>query len=30
VIRIGAAEYGWFDVSTLREPYRAEGKKTMG
>jgi threonine synthase len=21
---------GWFDVSTLREPYRAEGKKTMG
>lgn len=30
VIRIGAAEHGWFDVSTLREPYRAEGKKTMG
>ncbi len=25
-----AAKYGWFDVSTLREPYRAEGKKTMG
>jgi len=24
-----AAE-GWFDVSTLKEPYRAEGKKTMG
>lgn len=24
-----AAE-GWFDVSTLREPYRVEGKKTMG
>jgi threonine synthase len=21
---------GWFDVSTLREPYRQEGKKTMG
>jgi threonine synthase len=21
---------GWFDVSTLREPYRLEGKKTMG
>jgi threonine synthase len=21
---------GWFDVSTLREPYRAEGKKTLG
>ena len=22
--------HGWCDVSTLREPYRAEGKKTMG
>ena len=21
---------GWFDVSTLKEPYRIEGKKTMG
>ena len=21
---------GWFDMSTLKEPYRAEGKKTMG
>jgi threonine synthase len=21
---------GWFDMSTLREPYRVEGKKTMG
>ena len=21
---------GWFDVSTLKEPYRVEGKKTMG
>jgi len=21
---------GWFDVSTLREPYRVEGKKTLG
>ena len=21
---------GWFDLSTLKEPYRAEGKKTMG
>jgi threonine synthase len=29
-VREGAAAYGWFDVSTLREPYRAEGKKTMG
>ena len=25
----GPAE-GWFDVSTLKEPYRVEGKKTMG
>ena len=25
-----AAEEGWFDVSTLKEPYRLEGKKTMG
>ena len=23
-------EAGWFDVSTLKEPYRIEGKKTMG
>jgi threonine synthase len=31
--RQGAAEAlrsGWFDVSTLKEPYRLEGKKTMG
>ena len=25
-----ASEHGLFDVSTLQEPYRAEGKKTMG
>ena len=25
-----AQEHGLFDVSTLREPYRVEGKKTMG
>lgn len=25
-----AKELGWYDVSTLKEPYRAEGKKTMG
>ena len=25
-----ATENGWFDVSTLKEPYRIEGKKTMG
>jgi threonine synthase len=24
------AKHGWYDVSTLREPYRVEGKKTMG
>jgi len=24
------AANGWFDVSTLKEPYRIEGKKTMG
>jgi threonine synthase len=28
--RAYAAEHGYFDVSTLREPYRIEGKKTMG
>jgi threonine synthase len=28
--RAFAAETGYFDVSTLREPYRVEGKKTMG
>jgi threonine synthase len=26
----GARRHGWFDLSTLREPYRVEGKKTMG
>jgi threonine synthase len=25
-----AEERGWFDLSTLKEPYRIEGKKTMG
>ncbi len=25
-----AAKHQWFNVSTLKEPYRAEGKKTMG
>jgi threonine synthase len=29
VVREGAAEHGWFDLSTLKEPYRLEGKKTM-
>jgi threonine synthase len=30
LIRELAPARGWFDVSTLREPYRQEGKKTMG
>ncbi|HEX5506428.1 MAG TPA: threonine synthase [Thermomicrobiales bacterium] len=30
ITREHAAEKGWFDVSTLKEPYRVEGKKTMG
>lgn len=25
-----ASAHGWFDVSTFKEPYRCEGKKTMG
>ena len=29
-VRAGADEGRWFDVSTLKEPYRIEGKKTMG
>ncbi len=29
VMRETLAGQGWFDVSTLREPYRLEGKKTM-
>ena len=29
-VRQGVAEHGWFDCSTLKEPYRIEGKKTMG
>src|SRR5262245_27558711 len=30
LVRQGTASRGWFDLSTLREPYRQEGKKTMG
>src|SRR5262245_1142250 len=30
IVRDGAERMGWFDMSTLREPYRIEGKKTMG
>jgi len=29
-VREGQQKHGWFDLSTLREPYRLEGKKTMG
>lgn len=29
-VQQGVAEGRWFDVSTLKEPYRVEGKKTMG
>ena len=29
-IASNAAANGWFEVSTLKEPYRIEGKKTMG
>src|SRR5438046_2654022 len=29
-VRNGMEQMGWFDVSTLKEPYRLEGKKTMG
>lgn len=29
-VAAGCAEHGWFDLSTLKEPYRVEGKKTMG
>lgn len=30
IVGEGKANVGWFDVSTLKEPYRIEGKKTMG
>ncbi len=30
LVRENAARFQWFDVSTLKEPYRLEGKKTMG
>jgi threonine synthase len=30
LVAAGAKTEGWFDVSTLKEPYRIEGKKTMG
>jgi threonine synthase len=30
MVRKGVEEFGWWDLSTLKEPYRVEGKKTMG
>lgn len=30
IVKQGKEAVGWFDVSTLKEPYRIEGKKTMG
>jgi threonine synthase len=30
IVSAGCATEGWFDISTLKEPYRIEGKKTMG
>jgi threonine synthase len=30
IVRAGVERLGWFDLSTLKEPYRLEGKKTMG
>ncbi len=29
VVREGVERWGWWDLSTLKEPYRVEGKKTM-
>ena len=30
LVKRAVAEHGWYDASTLKEPYRIEGKKTMG
>src|SRR5438105_12163511 len=30
IVAQGKEKVGWFDASTLKEPYRIEGKKTMG
>jgi threonine synthase len=30
LVRDGCQRFGWFDLSTLREPFRVEGKKIMG
>lgn len=30
IVAASVARHGWYDASTLKEPYRIEGKKTMG
>lgn len=30
IVADACAKYGWFNVNTLKEPYRTEGKKTIG
>lgn len=30
IVGRAVAKHGWYDASTLKEPYRIEGKKTMG
>jgi threonine synthase len=30
ILKANAERKGWFDLSTLKEPYRVEGKKTLG
>ncbi|MFN0196067.1 MAG: threonine synthase [Planctomycetaceae bacterium] len=30
LVRQACDKFGWFDLSTLKEPFRLEGKKTMG
>ncbi len=30
LVKQGCGRFGWFDLSTLKEPFRIEGKKTMG
>ncbi len=30
IVKEAVQKYGWFEAATLKEPYRIEGKKTMG
>jgi threonine synthase len=30
IVKEAVQRFGWFDLSTMKEPYRLEGKKTMG